>query len=35
VDREFIVITARAFGPSHWQLERLEESVKVRVAAPA
>jgi hypothetical protein len=29
-EREFILITARAFGPSHWQLEQLEESVKVR-----
>jgi hypothetical protein len=30
-DREFILITGRALGPSHWQFQRLEESVKVRV----
>lgn len=29
-EREFILITARAFGPSHWQLEQLEECVRVR-----
>ena len=29
--REFIRITARALGPSHWQTERLEESVRVKV----
>jgi hypothetical protein len=30
-EHEFIRVTARAFGASHWQTERLEESVRVRV----